>query len=164
MAIPFLIAFCSLIFNIETLRDGSMDPEGRLYAVAGISGVLVLISIPLSVTLLAICLKKNVMTFWSYAGWLIVPWLPNAYFQVAPETSTVIGMVSWWAPYARYIRYGGLPETSVFLANGVLYVTLYLIAAWVTFPAARRGVRVGLLVGAAVAITVALLEFVGFTH
>lgn len=163
LSIPFMLAFMELVFGIATLRNSSIDPEGRLYAVAMTSGALVVISFPLNAALLAVLIKKADLQFWPYAAGLIIPWLPNAYFQVATETSTVNSLISW-IPGVRHLWYGGLSGTGLALVNGALYLLIYIAAAWGTHGAARKGVRSGLLMGGAVAITLVLLGFLGFTH
>jgi hypothetical protein len=158
---PLGIAAAELVFAIVVFSTG-MDLEGRILAVALTSGLLFLLLIPVTLTLIAIVNRSYPLVWWKFLAAFLIPSLPNMILQLNPATSLIPSLAPLFGP-AQAHHLERPPEAFIFY--GASYVILYALIGLVAFPAVRRGPAAAATVGtlaAAAILAFAALRSYGF--
>lgn len=116
--------------------------------------------IPLTVILLAMCMRKVTVPLWLYIIGLVAPSLPNAVFQMA--SSSILPLLVSWIPGVHALWLGTRPITEVSAFDAALYLGVYIIVGIVTYSAARRGIKSAVFASAAVTAALVLMIALGF--
>ena len=156
ITIPFAISLAGLLIELRPLNASLDASESRGYEVLLTSGLLMVVLIPLTIILLAVCMRKVTVPLWLYITGLIAPSLPNAVFQIT--SSSVLPLLVSWIPGVHALWFGTRPTTEMIASNATVYLGMYIVVGVATYRAARNDVRSAAFASAAV--TAALVSMI----